>query len=58
MDFYDGFQLVYVIGFWSVFLVHTFYLRIVHGVNPISLGVGKRGWNAVLEMLLLVGLIL
>lgn len=58
MDFFDRFQLVYIIGFWSIFLFRTFYLRIMHGVKTISLGVGKRGWNAVLEMSFLIGLIL
>lgn len=58
MDSFDRFQLIYIIGFWSIFLFRTFYLRIVHGVKTISLGVGKRGWSAVLEMSFLIGLIL
>lgn len=58
MDCFDSFQLVYVIGFWSIFLYRTFYLLIVHGAKTISLGVGKRGWSAVLEMSFLIGLIL
>ena len=58
MDFFDNFQFIYMIVFWSIFLYRTFSLRIVHQVKPISLGVGKRGWNAVLEISFLIGLVL
>ena len=36
----------------------TLYLRLAQGVRPITLGIGKTGWRAALEISFLFGLVI
>jgi len=53
VDSFDLFQLVYVSLFLVIFLTRTIS-AILKGNNPFSLGVGKKGVHAVIELSLLV----
>jgi protein-S-isoprenylcysteine O-methyltransferase Ste14 len=53
MDFFDLFQLLYVGLFLVIFVARTIS-AILKGNNPFSLGVGKKGVHAVIELSLLV----
>jgi protein-S-isoprenylcysteine O-methyltransferase Ste14 len=56
MGFFDYVQLV-SLAFWVfVFIGRTLYLRLVKDIRPITLGIGKQGLNALLEISFLVGL--
>lgn len=58
MSFFDCFQIV-CLAFWIfVFLGRTLYLRLVKNISPITLGVGKTGFRAVMEIFFLVGLLI
>lgn len=56
MAFLDYFQLAALLFFLAVFLGRTLYLRFVRGVRPLTLGVGKKGFNRVLELFFFFGL--
>ena len=55
MDFFDYFQAVFLLVFYFIFIGRTIQL-ILAGKNPIVLGVGKKGFRAIFELSLLVGL--
>jgi protein-S-isoprenylcysteine O-methyltransferase Ste14 len=55
-SFFDNFQIVALIFFLLVFMGRTLYLRFSKGVQPITLGVGKRGYQRIVEIFFFVGL--
>ena len=57
MDFFDWFLISYLVIFYIIFISRTVFMRI-KGVRPFVLGVGKRGFNAILEMSFFLGLLL
>lgn len=58
MTNYDIFQLVTLIAFLVVFIGRSTLLYFRHGLNPLVLGVGKAGFQRVLELSFVVGLII
>ena len=57
-DFFDYFQVLAMAFFLLVFVGRTLYLRFAKGINPVSLGVGKKGVQRAVELLFFVGLTL
>jgi protein-S-isoprenylcysteine O-methyltransferase Ste14 len=57
-NYFDYFQLAGLVFFVAVFMGRTLYLRLAQGVRPITLGIGKIGWRAALEISFLFGLII
>ena len=55
MDLYDWFQISFLILFYAAFLGRTIQLS-SRGIKPFVLGVGKKGFKAVLEFSFLIGL--
>ena len=55
MDFYDWFQILFLILFYGAFLGRTIQLA-SRGIKPIVLGIGKKGFMAVLELSFFCGL--
>lgn len=56
MNFYDCFQITALIVFYAVFLGRAIQLKI-KGVNPLALGVGKKGFERILEIFFVLGLL-
>jgi protein-S-isoprenylcysteine O-methyltransferase Ste14 len=54
----DYFQLAGLVFFVAVIMGRTLYLRLAQGVRPITLGIGKTGWRAALEISFLFGLVI
>jgi hypothetical protein len=48
--YFDDFQLAGLVFFVAVFVGRTLYLRLAQGVQPITLGMGKTGGRAALEI--------
>jgi protein-S-isoprenylcysteine O-methyltransferase Ste14 len=57
-DFFDYFQVLAMAFFLLVFVGRILYLRSAKGINPVSLGVGKKGVQTAVELLFFVGLTL
>jgi len=57
-DCFDYFQLAGLVFFVAVFMGRTLYLRLAQGVRLITLGIGKTGWRAALEISFLFGLVI
>ena len=57
MDFFDYFQITVLILFYLVFIGRTIQLKL-KGVNPIVLGIGKKGLKSLLEISLFFGLVI
>jgi protein-S-isoprenylcysteine O-methyltransferase Ste14 len=57
-NYFDYFQLAGLVFFVAVFMGRTLYLRLAQGVRPITLGIGKTGWRAALEISFLFGLVI
>ena len=57
MDFFDWFQITVLILFYTVFMGKTVFLRL-KGIKPFVLGIGKRGFDALLEIFFFFGLAL
>lgn len=55
--FFDYFQIAGLIFFLIVFVGRTLYLRFSKDINPITLGVGKKGLQRIVELSFFVGLI-
>ena len=56
--FFDAFQLLGLAFFLIVFVGRTLYLWLSQGINPLALGVGKKGFSRFLEWIFFVGLAL
>ena len=56
--FIDYFQIVGLAFFVIVFVGKTLYLHFGKNINPISLGIGKKGFRRILELAFFVGMIL
>ena len=57
-SFFDGFQIVVLVFFLLVFIGRTLYLRVSKGIQPVTLGVGKRGYQKIVEISFFIGLFL
>lgn len=57
-EFFDYFQIAGLAFFLIVFVGRTLYLRFSKNINPITLGVGKKGLQRIVELSFFVGLIL
>jgi len=57
-NYFDYLQLAGLVFFVAVFMGRTLYLRLAQGVRPITLGIGKTGWRAALEISFLFGLVI
>jgi protein-S-isoprenylcysteine O-methyltransferase Ste14 len=55
MTIFDYFQIAAVVLVVTLFFGRTFYLLAVKQINPIVLGVGKRGVQRIAELAVLVG---
>ena len=55
--FFDYFQIAGQAFFLIIFIGRTLYLRFSKNINPITLGVGKRGLKRIVELAFFVGLI-
>ncbi|NOX89318.1 MAG: isoprenylcysteine carboxylmethyltransferase family protein [Calditrichaeota bacterium] len=55
--YFDYFQIAGLAFFLTAFLGRTLYLRFSKNVNPITLGVGKKGLRRIVELSFFVGLI-
>src|SRR5215470_7942091 len=58
LEWYDYLQLVTLILLFLLSIGRAVHLRITHGVNPITLGMGKEGLSKLAEICLLLGLAL
>lgn len=58
MNLIDLISLISIITFFFLFLGRTIQMLIVFKINPLVIGKGKFGFNKIMELLLLVGLIL
>ncbi|MBN2115765.1 MAG: isoprenylcysteine carboxylmethyltransferase family protein [Anaerolineales bacterium] len=56
-DFFDYFQIAGLAFFLTVFVGRTLYLRFSRNINPITLGVGKKGLQRIVEIAFFVGLL-
>lgn len=56
MQFFGYFQILGLLFFLLVFVGRTLYLRFWRGINVITLGIGKRGVQRVVEILFFIGL--
>jgi len=56
-NFFDYFQIAGLAFFLIVFVGRTLYLRLSKNINPITLGVGKKGLQRIVELSFFVGLI-
>lgn len=54
--FFDYFQIAGLVFFLTVFWGRTLYLHFAKGINAITLGVGKKGFQRILELSFSVGL--
>ena len=57
MGFFDIFQIVALIVFYSVFVGRMLHLR-MKGTNPLVLGLGEKGLKGILEVLFGLGLVM
>lgn len=57
-SFFDIFQIVGIVLFMAVLIGRTIYLKTKKNINPISLGIGKKGFKQVLEVTFIVGLVI
>lgn len=57
-SFFDVFQIIALLFFLLIFVGRTLYLRIGKGIQLITLGVGKRGCQQIVEILFFFGLLL
>ncbi len=57
-DFFDYFQVLAMAVFLLVFVGRMLYLRVARGINPITLGVGKKAAQTAVELSFVVGLTL
>jgi protein-S-isoprenylcysteine O-methyltransferase Ste14 len=57
-NLFDLFQIVALIFFLLIFVGRTLYLRVSKGIQPITLGVGKQGYQQIIEILFFFGLLL
>lgn len=57
MDFFDWFVICYLVVFYIIFISRTVIMRL-KGIRPFVLGIGKRGFKAILELSLFLGLFL
>jgi len=48
--------LLQLILFYAIFIGRSITLPLIYGINPFSLGKGKKGWQRLMELFLLVGL--
>jgi protein-S-isoprenylcysteine O-methyltransferase Ste14 len=56
-NFFDYFQLISIVCLFSILAGKSLYLHLRENVNTVALGVGKKGFQRVLEIFLLVGLV-
>jgi hypothetical protein len=54
--FFDYFQLVAVVLFLVILVGRTVQMRVLFGVRPFVLGIGKKGAGAIFELAFFVGL--
>lgn len=52
LGFFGWFQLVGLALFLGIFLGRTLYLRIRRRIDAITLGIGRKGWRGLVELLL------
>ncbi len=57
MSYFDSFQVAAMIVFLIVFLGRTLYLRFRKHINPMTLGVGKKGLRQIVEFTFFAGLL-
>lgn len=53
MNFFDIFQLVMLVFFLLVFLGRALFLWVRQGINPFTVGAGKKGWARFFELAVL-----
>ncbi len=56
--FFDSFQIAALVLFLFLFAGKTFYLRFIKKINPVTIVIGKKGIQRVLEISFIIGLII